>query len=200
LRGTRGGHGVSELVSKGTDVAQQVVVPVDESVQADVQVRAQAHKSSGCRCASPELHCFRHRVNNTHDVLKHALPGIPSLASSLDMFALSSRHGGRRLAPLSRAASTSRGLAQILEKRPDDVVITYAKRTAMGRRGKGQLAQYSVDEIMHALFKVGRTSYGLGRVSKAMCRPVWRRPNSTLLRFLTSASARRLRIVYCPCN
>jgi hypothetical protein len=116
------------------------------------------------------------------------------------MFARSSCLVGRRLAPLSRAASTSRGLAQILEKRPDDVVITYAKRTAMGRRGKGQLAQYSVDEIMHALFKVGLTSSGLGCVSKAMCRPLWRRPNSTLLRFLTSVPACRLSIVYCPWN
>lgn len=55
----------------------------------------------------------------------------------------------------TRAASTApRGLKSILEKNPEDVVITFAKRTAMGRKGKGQLAQYPIDEILHALFKV----------------------------------------------
>ncbi|KAF9044731.1 3-ketoacyl-CoA thiolase [Hymenopellis radicata] len=55
----------------------------------------------------------------------------------------------------SRAASTNahRGLAAILQKNPDDVVITFAKRTAMGRAKKGQLKDAPVDEILHGLFK-----------------------------------------------
>ena len=46
------------------------------------------------------------------------------------------------------------GLATILEKRPDDVVITFAKRTAMGRHRKGQFKDSPVDEMMQALYKV----------------------------------------------
>ncbi|KAJ7103493.1 3-ketoacyl-CoA thiolase [Mycena belliarum] len=54
-----------------------------------------------------------------------------------------------------RSASTHapRGLAAILQKNPDDVVITFAKRTAMGRAKKGQLKDTSVDELLQALFK-----------------------------------------------
>lgn len=44
--------------------------------------------------------------------------------------------------------------AAILEKRPDDVVITFAKRTAMGRHRKGHFKDTPVDEIMQALYKV----------------------------------------------
>lgn len=58
---------------------------------------------------------------------------------------------------LARAASSAtryNGLADILEKRPDDVVITFAKRTAIGRAKKGQLKDTPVDELLHALFKV----------------------------------------------
>lgn len=55
-----------------------------------------------------------------------------------------------------RQASTHavRGRNAILEKRSDDVVITFAKRTAMGRARKGQLKDVPVDELMHAMFKV----------------------------------------------
>ncbi|PBL01034.1 3-ketoacyl-CoA thiolase [Armillaria gallica] len=55
----------------------------------------------------------------------------------------------------SRAASTHapRGLSAILQKNPDDVVITFAKRTPVGRARKGQLKDVSVDEMLHALFK-----------------------------------------------
>ncbi|KAJ2931141.1 hypothetical protein H1R20_g5966, partial [Candolleomyces eurysporus] len=70
------------------------------------------------------------------------------------------RQASRLLRPaygpaLRRAASTSRpqGLAQILQKNPDDVVITYAKRTAIGRAFKGQYKDIPVDELLHALFK-----------------------------------------------
>jgi len=54
-----------------------------------------------------------------------------------------------------RAASTlASGRAQLLQKKPDDIVITFAKRTAMGRAKKGQLNDVPVDELLHALFKV----------------------------------------------
>lgn len=58
----------------------------------------------------------------------------------------------------SRAASTSaRGLQAILQQNPDDVVVAFAKRTAMGRARKGQLKDTPVDELLHALFKVCTT-------------------------------------------
>jgi acetyl-CoA acyltransferase 1 len=60
---------------------------------------------------------------------------------------------------LSRAASTRarpRGLPAILEKNPDDVVITFAKRTAIGRAKKGHWKDTTVDELLCALFKVRR--------------------------------------------
>jgi len=62
-----------------------------------------------------------------------------------------------RYPTLSRAFSYStrpQGLAQILEKKPDDAVVTFAKRTAIGRAKKGQLKDTPVDEILRALFKV----------------------------------------------
>ncbi len=58
---------------------------------------------------------------------------------------------------LARAASTRarpQGLSGILQKNPEDVVITFAKRTAVGRAKKGQWKDTSVDEILRALFKV----------------------------------------------
>lgn len=51
--------------------------------------------------------------------------------------------------------SPPRGLHEILEKRPEDVVITFAKRTALGRAKKGQLSGVPVDKLLYALFKVG---------------------------------------------
>ncbi|KAF8078585.1 3-ketoacyl-CoA thiolase [Lyophyllum atratum] len=62
----------------------------------------------------------------------------------------------QRVPPLVRAASAQavpRGLAAILQKNPEDVVITFAQRTAMGRAKKGQLKDTPVDEMLHALFK-----------------------------------------------
>ena len=56
---------------------------------------------------------------------------------------------------MRRTASTvSSSRAQLLQKKDDDVVITFAKRTAMGRARKGQLKDVPVDELLHALFKV----------------------------------------------
>ncbi|KAM5535440.1 hypothetical protein V8D89_010962 [Ganoderma adspersum] len=55
---------------------------------------------------------------------------------------------------LARGYATQRkGRADVLAKRPDDVVITFAKRTALGRAKKGQLKDVPVDELLHALFK-----------------------------------------------
>lgn len=56
---------------------------------------------------------------------------------------------------MSASASTlARGRAALLEKRPDDVVIAFAARTAMGRAKKGQLKDVPVDELLRGLFKV----------------------------------------------
>jgi acetyl-CoA acyltransferase 1 len=56
---------------------------------------------------------------------------------------------------LTRSASTqARGYNNIIQKNPDDVVITFAKRTAMGRAKKGQLKDVPVDQLLHSLFKV----------------------------------------------
>lgn len=52
------------------------------------------------------------------------------------------------------ARTPPRGLSEILEKRPEDVVITFAKRTAMSRVKKGQLNDVPVDELLHSLFRV----------------------------------------------
>ncbi|KAF7791823.1 hypothetical protein EIP86_002847 [Pleurotus ostreatoroseus] len=54
----------------------------------------------------------------------------------------------------TRSLSTSSGAVQrLLEKKPKDVVVTFAKRTAMGRAKKGQLKDTPVDELLQALFK-----------------------------------------------
>ncbi|KAI0002103.1 3-ketoacyl-CoA thiolase [Russula vinacea] len=45
------------------------------------------------------------------------------------------------------------GRAQLLQKKHDDIVITFAKRTAMGRARKGQLNDVPVDELLFRLFK-----------------------------------------------
>ncbi|PIL31989.1 hypothetical protein GSI_06693 [Ganoderma sinense ZZ0214-1] len=58
------------------------------------------------------------------------------------------------LRSLARGYATQlKGHADILAKSPDDVVITFAKRTALGRAKKGQLKDIPVDELLHALFK-----------------------------------------------
>ena len=65
------------------------------------------------------------------------------------------RFMSRALKGTHRAASTlAPGRVQLLQKKPDDIVITFAKRTAMGRSKKGQLKNVPVDELLHALFKV----------------------------------------------
>lgn len=57
----------------------------------------------------------------------------------------------------TRAASSQaspRGLDAVLQKNPDDVVITFAKRTALGRARKGQFKDIPVDEMLTAMLKV----------------------------------------------
>jgi len=54
-----------------------------------------------------------------------------------------------------KAASTlGSSRAQLLQKKHDDVVITFAKRTAMGRAKKGQFKDVPVDGLLYSLFKV----------------------------------------------
>ncbi|KAF8912699.1 3-ketoacyl-CoA thiolase [Gymnopilus junonius] len=65
---------------------------------------------------------------------------------------------------LTRAASSAtryHSPSDILEKRPDDVVITFAKRTAIGKARRGQLKDTPVDELLHALFKATLEKTGL---------------------------------------
>jgi len=65
-----------------------------------------------------------------------------------------SRLAQRGTAPFVRSMAThSRGLSAVLEKRPHDVVISFAKRTALGRSKKGQLKDTPVDELMQALIR-----------------------------------------------
>jgi len=77
------------------------------------------------------------------------------------MFVSTLRSGA--LVPAMRTMSThaAQGLATVLEKRPDDVVITFAKRTAMGKHRKGQFKDSPVDEMMQALYKATIKETGL---------------------------------------
>ncbi|KAG1825976.1 Thiolase, N-terminal domain-containing protein [Suillus subaureus] len=56
---------------------------------------------------------------------------------------------------MTRNVSThsGKGISVVLQKNPDDVVITFAKRTPMGRNRKGQFKDIPVDEMMQALLK-----------------------------------------------
>ncbi|KAH8835773.1 Thiolase, N-terminal domain-containing protein [Flagelloscypha sp. PMI_526] len=51
--------------------------------------------------------------------------------------------------------------APLLQKSPEDIVITFARRTGIGRVKKGQLKDHPVDEIMAALFKATLATTGL---------------------------------------
>jgi acetyl-CoA acyltransferase 1 len=78
---------------------------------------------------------------------------------------------------MRRSASTvSSSRAQLLQKKDDDVVITFAKRTAMGRAKKGQLKDVPVDELLYALFKATLERTGLnpseiGDICVGTCHP-----------------------------
>jgi acetyl-CoA acyltransferase 1 len=62
----------------------------------------------------------------------------------------------RNAPSLGRAASTQAGpgLSTILQRNRNDVVLTFAKRTATGKTKKGQFKDVPVDEMLRALFKV----------------------------------------------
>ena len=85
------------------------------------------------------------------------------------------------LRSLARGYATRlKGRADILAKRSDDVVITFAKRTALGRAKKGQLKDVPVDELLHALFKVLATYDRLVDTGiYEFVRPPSRRPSLT---------------------
>jgi acetyl-CoA acyltransferase 1 len=65
---------------------------------------------------------------------------------------------------LARPASTA-AVSELLKKNPNDVVITYAKRTALGKAKKGQFKDIPVDCMLHSLLKVG--AYFSGVISDA---------------------------------
>lgn len=67
---------------------------------------------------------------------------------------LSSFPGSLMPRHVSTKAFTTHGLLPILQKNPEDVVITFAKRTAIGRAKKGQLKDVPVDEIVQGLLTV----------------------------------------------
>ena len=94
---------------------------------------------------------------------------------------------------LTRSVSSvtrPRGLAAVLEKKPDDVVITFAKRTAIGRAKKGQLKDTSVDEILHALFKVLTPYFDAGISLPYGSRLPLQRPSWTHPRLMISVLVR----------
>ena len=96
---------------------------------------SRGHDTRTC-ASSPLFHVLFHRQTPSTMMLSKLAP----------------RHVGPLLA---RAYATQlRGRTEILTKHPDDVVITFAKRTALGRAKKGQLKDVPVDELLHALFKV----------------------------------------------
>jgi len=86
----------------------------------------------------------------------------------------------------TRAASTRvpRGLSNILQKNSDDVVITFGKRTAVGRAKKGQWKDTTVDELVYALFKVCHNFFFLSSffLTNALLRLLLRRLSSTQIK------------------
>jgi hypothetical protein len=61
-----------------------------------------------------------------------------------------------RSARLFSSTSISPSRQKLLEKNPDDVVITYAKRSANTKAKKGGLAYTPSDELLKNFLKVGR--------------------------------------------
>lgn len=105
-----------------------------------------------------------------------------SLRLPLIMLSLPTRSLLRSVHPnLTRAASTRarpQGLSGILQKNSDDVVITFAKRTAVGRAKKGQWKDTTVDELLRALFKVrSRHSYNGSALLTCLRRLPSRKPS-----------------------
>ncbi|KAJ8522533.1 hypothetical protein ONZ45_g909 [Pleurotus djamor] len=73
------------------------------------------------------------------------------------------RYSLPRLSNARTASTRARpvGLSAILQKNPDDVVITFAKRTALCKARKGQLKDTPVDEMLSALLKATFEKTGL---------------------------------------
>ncbi|KAI0051682.1 3-ketoacyl-CoA thiolase [Auriscalpium vulgare] len=67
----------------------------------------------------------------------------------------------RALHPARNASTLARGPSALLQKNDHDIVITFAKRTPMGRAKKGQLKDVPVDEMLHSLFKAALEKTGL---------------------------------------
>ena len=90
----------------------------------------------------------------------------------------------------TRPASTStripRGLSSILQKNSNDVVITFAKRTAVGRAKKGQWKDTTVDELICALFKARHhfIFYPVWFENSLPSRLLLRRPSLTLTKLM----------------
>ena len=90
----------------------------------------------------------------------------------------------------TRPASTStripRGLSSILQKNSNDVVITFAKRTAVGRAKKGQWKDTTVDELICALFKARHhfIFYPVWFDNSLPSRLLLRRPSLTLTKLM----------------
>jgi hypothetical protein len=54
-------------------------------------------------------------------------------------------------------ALLGRGISSTaFQQKSNDVVVTFAKRTAIGKAKKGQFKDVPVDKMLHALFKVDR--------------------------------------------
>lgn len=102
--------------------------------------------------------CPAHQTDASHDPF---FPLPLGMCQACPPTAMLSRLVTRtvRVPRASRAASTARGLAGVLQKSPDDVIITFAKRTAMGRAKKGQFKDTPADELLLALIKVGSSQH-----------------------------------------
>ena len=103
-----------------------------------------------------------------------------SNSPSSKMMATSAARRLRAIAPhLTRSVSHTIARNSILTKNPDDVVVTFAMRTAMGRAKKGQLKDTPVDELLAGLFKVySCVIFDFGNnMSSSFIRVLLRRPN-----------------------
>lgn len=92
----------------------------------------------------------------------------------------------------TRKASTSAAVAKLLEKKPDDVVITFAKRAPLGRAKKGQYKDVPVDEMLRAILAVRLSSKFQPSCAdeQHVCRRRYSTRASTHLKLTTSVSVR----------
>lgn len=88
---------------------------------------------------------------------RSAVSSWSGASCSCTMFSIT-RRGVAASSYAARRYAHSAAVDRLLEKKPDDVVIVFAKRSAMGRAKKGQLANTSVDEMLQAMFKARPSS------------------------------------------